>query len=212
MLDFTSAQAKQQLIKYEQAIPIFQPLAENGDEKAQYFLGVSYWYIAYLTPQITKEEIVQWTEKAMDQFEKAYNQHGSLAGVAAYGIAKCYLCWFEQVWNPIRPYFDSFCKRKIKKRSSYQKKYQEDKKLAEDLCGHLWHWARLAAELDHQKGKNYWGNCGAVYISLEKTCAMRWNGMIHCMKHPRPKKIRTTTSFYGGTTIRNIKNSRNEPN
>ena len=82
----------------------------------------------------------------MDQFEKAYNQHGSLAGVAAYGIAKCYLCWFEQVWNPIRPYFDSFCKRKIKKRSSYQKKYQEDKKLAEDLCGHLWHWARLERE------------------------------------------------------------------
>ena len=165
MPDFTSAQAKQQLIKYEQAIPIFQPLAENGDEKAQYFLGVSYWYIAYLTPQITKEEIVQWTEKAMDQFEKAYNQHGSLAGVAAYGIAKCYLCWFEQVWNPIRPYFDSFCKRKIKKRSSYQKKYQEDKKLAEDLCGHVWHWARIAAELDHQKGKELLGQLwGGVYF------------------------------------------------
>lgn len=171
MLDFTSAQAKQQLIKYEQAIPIFQPLAEDGDEKAQYFLGVSYWYIACLTPQITKEEIVQWTEKAMDQFEKAYNQQGPLAGAAAYGVARCYLCWFEQVWNPIRCYFDKKYRKEItdkkgsRRISSYQKAYRAERKLAEELFDKLLHWAERSADLEYKKGKELLGELwGGVYF------------------------------------------------
>lgn len=158
-------QARQQLIKYEQAIPIFQPLAEAGDEKAQYYLGVSYWYISCLIPQITKEEIVQWTGKAMDQFEKVYDQKGKLAGAAAYGIAKCYRCWFALVWNPIRPYFDKTYKGKIKKWSAHQKTYREEKKVAKELCGRVEHWAQKAADLDHQKGKELLGNLwGGVYF------------------------------------------------
>ena len=171
MPDFTSAQARQQLIKYEQAIPIFQPLAEDGDEKAQYFLGVSYWYIACLTPQITKEEIVQWIDKAMVQFEKVYQQHGPLAGAAAYGVAKCYVCWFEQVWNPIRCYFDKKYrkdladKRTVRKISSYQRAYRSERKLAEEIFEKILYWAQQSSDLDYKKGKELLGELwGGVYF------------------------------------------------